>query len=401
MYRNITHFANLTPLRFVAAYLVVIFHVEETRKMFHLPNLTRFSLFTHGPLAVTFFFVLSGFLITYLLLREHERTERISVSRFYARRILRIWPLYFLMVFIGLVLIPAGVKLGRVPYDAPFEPRDVAAYFALFLPFVVNLRYGNHFLTPLWSVGVEEIYYLGWAPVVKFVYRRLLPVMVGAVVMKTLLSVWAHYFSGSALAPEVLRMLQFEAMAIGGLAAHFVFHRRQPIHTYWLFSQPAQVALLLLLFTRLFAHQSLAASWPLYAAVFDHAVVTPLLMMVIFAWLIVNAAVNERSILRLDSRLLNYLGDISYGVYMYHALVISLVFVPFLDEYRAAPAWPATLLLHVLVGGLTLCLAALSKKYFEDQFLRFKARFQAIADGPSTAPDVQEGDATRSGALAA
>ena len=73
MYRNITNFPNLTPLRFIAAYLVVLFHVEETRKMFGLPNLTRFSLFNQGPLAVTFFFVLSGFLITYLLLREHEQ----------------------------------------------------------------------------------------------------------------------------------------------------------------------------------------------------------------------------------------------------------------------------------------------------------------------------------------
>src|SRR3989304_1319871 len=127
MSRNITHFANHTPLRFIAAYLVVIFHVEETRKMFGLPNLTRFSLFTNGPLAVTFFFVLSGFLITYLLLRESEQSHRIDVARFYLRRILRIWPLYFLIVFVGLVLIPAGVKLGRVPYDAPFESLDVAA----------------------------------------------------------------------------------------------------------------------------------------------------------------------------------------------------------------------------------------------------------------------------------
>jgi peptidoglycan/LPS O-acetylase OafA/YrhL len=52
MYRNIEHFANLTPLRFIAAYLVVIVHAEETRKMFNLPNLTRLSLFASSPESV-------------------------------------------------------------------------------------------------------------------------------------------------------------------------------------------------------------------------------------------------------------------------------------------------------------------------------------------------------------
>jgi len=382
MYRNITHFANLTPLRFVAAYLVVIFHVEETRKMFGLPNLTRFSLFTHGPLAVTFFFELSGFLITYLLLREYQRNHRVDVSRFYIRRILRIWPVYFLMVFIGLVLIPAGVSLGRVAYEAPYEPWDVAAYFVLFVPFVVNLAYGNHFLTPLWSVGVEEMYYLGWAPIVKWLRKHLLMIMLGTVVVKVLLAVWAHYILRSTLAQEGLRMLQFEAMAIGGLAAYFVFHCRRPLHEFWLFSRPAQAALMLPLVTRLFVHKSAAASSSLYAAIFDHAVFTPLLLMAVFAWFIVNVAVNERSIVRLDSRLLDYLGDISYGIYMYHALVISLVFVPFLDDYRAAPGLPATLLLHVLVAAFTVLFAALSKRFFEDRFLRYKWRLQAVPTAP-------------------
>ncbi len=185
--------------------------------MFGLPNLTRLSLFNQGPLAVTFFFVLSGFLITYLLLREHEQHVAIDVPRFYVRRILRIWPLYFLMVFIGLVLIPAGIKLGRVRYDAPFHSLDVAPYFLLFMPFVVNLTYGNHFLTPLWSVGVEEIYYLLWAPIVKWFRKHLLVILLGTVIVKTLLTIWAHYIFQNALAIDALRMLQFEAMAIGGL----------------------------------------------------------------------------------------------------------------------------------------------------------------------------------------
>ena len=401
MYRNIEHFANLTPLRFVAAYLVVIFHVEETRKMFNLPNLTRLSLFRNGPLAVTFFFVLSGFLITYLLLREREWSGQIRVGRFYLRRILRIWPLYFLMVFVGLVLIPAGIKAGRVPYQAPYESLDVAAFFVLFVPFVVNLLYGNHFLTPLWSVGVEEIFYLGWAPIVKLIHGRLPTIMLGTVALKTSLAVWAHYFSRGALVEELLRMLQFEAMAIGGLGAYFVFHCRRPIDKYWLFSKPVQAMLIGLLLMRLSVHQALVESSSLYATVFDNSVLTPSLMMAIFAWFIINAAVNEQSIIHLDSRALDYLGSISYGIYMYHALVISLVFVPFLDEYRAVPNLSATLVLHTLVAGLTILLAALSKTFYEDNILRYKIRCQAIDGGRPAKHHANDGTAKPSGALAA
>jgi peptidoglycan/LPS O-acetylase OafA/YrhL len=247
-----------------------------------------------------------------------------------------------------------------------------------FVPFVVNQMYGNHFLTPLWSVGVEEIYYLAWAPVAKLLRKKLVLIMCGTVLVKIVLSVWAHYYSRSVLMQDVLRMLQFEAMAAGGLGAYFVFHYNRPMHTLWLFARPVQVVLMLPLLARLFTHQSLAASSSLYAAIFDHAVFSPLLLMAIFTWFIINLAVNERTILRLDWGALNYLGDISYGIYMYHALAISLVFVPFLKEFRAAPDWPATIFLHLLVGSLTVLMAAASKKFFEARFLSYKDRFKAV-----------------------
>jgi peptidoglycan/LPS O-acetylase OafA/YrhL len=202
--------------------------------------------------------------------------------------------------------------------------------------------------------------------------------MLAIVIAKVLLAVWAHYVLRSALAAQALQMLQFEAMAIGGLAAYVLFCREHPLNEHWLFSRPVQVLLIVPLTIRLLMHNSAAASSSLYAAVFDHAVLTPLVLMVLFAWLIVNVAVNERSIVRLDCRLLNYLGDISYGIYMYHALVISLVFVPFLDDYQAAPALPAAVLLHVLVAASTVLFAALSKRFFEDAFLKLKRRYQTV-----------------------
>jgi peptidoglycan/LPS O-acetylase OafA/YrhL len=123
--------------------------------------------------------------------------------------------------------------------------------------------------------------------------------------------------------------------------------------------------------------------------------------MVVFAWFILNVAVNERSILRLDLRPLDYLGDISYGIYMYHALAISLLFVPLREKYQTAPFLPATLLLHLLVAALTLLLAATSKAFFENKFLRYKRRFQPPTDRSETVGRCNHPTAIATGDLAA
>jgi peptidoglycan/LPS O-acetylase OafA/YrhL len=238
-------------------------------------------------------------------------------------------------------------------------------------------------LTPLWSVGIEEIYYLVWAPVLKWFREHLPAIAWGTVVAKTLLCVWARYAFPGSLVEEALRMLQFEAFAIGALAAWFLFHRARPLCVHWLFSKPSQLVLISLLAGKFLCHRWASAILPVYAAIFDSTLISPLLLMTIFAWFILNVAANDRCIVRFDWPILNYLGEISYGVYMYHALAISLVFVPLRDEYETAPFLGGTVLLHLLVAGLTLVLAAISKKYFEGRFLCLKNMFN-----PKLAPQL-------------
>src|SRR5262245_16271974 len=101
------YFRNLNGLRFIAALLVIIHHIEQLKYIFGMPNNFSSSFVQIiGELGVILFFVLSGFLITYLLLEEEKRTDTIAVRNFYLRRILRIWPLYFLIVIIALAILP-------------------------------------------------------------------------------------------------------------------------------------------------------------------------------------------------------------------------------------------------------------------------------------------------------
>ena len=102
------YFPGLHGLRFFAAMLVVFSHVELIKDYHGYPNLysTHLAVYESGRMGVTLFFVLSGFLISYLLLAEKRVAGSISVKKFYTRRILRIWPLYYLLIFLTFIVLP-------------------------------------------------------------------------------------------------------------------------------------------------------------------------------------------------------------------------------------------------------------------------------------------------------
>lgn len=108
---NKTYFKGLDGLRAIAAILVILGHVEMIKKIFNYKNVFdgggSFFLYLGGD-AVTFFFVLSGFLITFLLLKERNDKGVIGVKNFYLRRILRIWPVYYLLFICGFFFIAAN-----------------------------------------------------------------------------------------------------------------------------------------------------------------------------------------------------------------------------------------------------------------------------------------------------
>jgi len=117
-----------------------------------------------GKIAVICFFVLSGFLITYLLLAEERHTGSISTRDFYARRILRIWPLYYVLVLAAFFVFP------RIPVFAgalKFPEESRARSFFLYMSIFPNLAAPFPYLGHLWSIGVEEQFYIAWPLLLK------------------------------------------------------------------------------------------------------------------------------------------------------------------------------------------------------------------------------------------
>ena len=179
---------GLTALRLLAAIAVIVGHVEWMKAAFHLPGLwSNFNdIFTGPPIsyilqekihwlspfmsrlglyAVVFFFVLSGFLITHVLIQETQTKGRFSISSFYWRRIIRIWPLYLMIVFLAFGLDAINWPIFHYPNQAEWQTQShlVEMCYFLFSPNLALLLVpAAGMVGHLWSIGVEEHFYLFW-----------------------------------------------------------------------------------------------------------------------------------------------------------------------------------------------------------------------------------------------
>ena len=169
MKTNKVYFENLDGLRFVCFFLVFIYHSFYTQNDYisdaFVYKFVKQFLFANGNLGVNIFFVLSGFLITYLLIQEKKLRGQIDLKKFWFRRILRIWPLFYLCVFFGFVCFPL---LKSSFGEAPAEPASLGYYLTFLNNFdFIKVIPDATSLGVLWSVAVEEQFYLIW-PLVLF-----------------------------------------------------------------------------------------------------------------------------------------------------------------------------------------------------------------------------------------
>lgn len=378
------HFKGLNTLRFFAAYFVVLHHGETIRAKYGLPNFEDFSFFRNGSLAVSFFFVLSGFLITYLLLSEIKKTDNISLPKFYMRRVLRIFPLYYLLVFIGLIAIPIFLNLIHFPNTQPYDTATGGVLFLFFLSFVVNALFGSHLLEPLWSIGVEEYFYLIWAPLFKFFKDHILKVIVGVILVKSFIVLFfalqKNISPSLTIIGDILLSLKFELMSIGGLGAYAVFHHRSRVENALVFRPVFQILFLIILTIRLFASGYLTQNTTFIGEIYRFVFLKPLIGIYteggLFLWLILNVSVNPKPIFKLNNPILEKLGEISYGIYMYQMLIIFGVVLVFKKFMLTLPPSVSFVFFYAVVTLGVVGVAWFSKKYFEDWFLKFKKKFE-------------------------
>jgi len=351
------HLPGLNALRFYAAMSVAVAHISnnfgELRSFpVHLPLLEALALDAQS--AVSLFFVLSGFLITYLLLCERDRTGGLSVPRFYGRRALRIWPLYYVTTFIGLVLLPWLIGPAASPSPLP------SASVLLILFFLPNFVTGYPPLGHLWSIGLEEQFYIAWPWVVRN-GRALVRVAAGIIAVKVLIAPVIAWLDIDSVTNMYVG-LRFECMALGALGAYAYHSKHSLLST--LYSLPARAATL---------------GGMVFLALVDVPLTEPVILSssVLFTVLVLNVSTSAAIGPRLEFPAIEALGRMSYGIYMYHYPLLYLVLV-WLRRAQLPPGalYNGILYASTLLGKLLL--AALSYRFLEKPFLVLKDKLAVV-----------------------
>lgn len=324
-----------------------------------------------GAFGVSIFFCLSAYLIVTLLIKEIEATGTIRVRAFAARRVLRIWPLYFLVV-------GAGYLIGRAIPAAHLSGHGVLALSLL----AGNVYVAAHSwpilgaISPLWSISVEEQFYLAVPFLTKIGGRRSVVAMCSLAIVASYLAIALinRHHPDPMLGFWPNSIVEFQFFGAGGLVALLLYERKLRLSRILRYSAiPIGVALFYS-----------AARWcgirgfappPTGSVMAGYA-------MVLFGTVLILVATVGADV-RVPKFVL-YLGRISYGLYVFHGPVLWLFAYSHFFQHRAFSI--------LATGACTLLLAAASYRFFETPFLRLKSRFETVKTRPIEPLSIEHDD---------
>lgn len=360
------HFANLDALRFLAAFSVFVFHFFRDINGFY-PDLKLNAIFraimvvaNKGALGVSLFFVLSGFLITYLILQEKKQTGSFSLWKFLVRRTLRIWPLYFIVVAIGFLLFPYLID----GYSTTHRPLFYLFFLANFDEIYNPISDSVNFLSALWSVAVEEQFYLFWSlllfPLLKWKNFKL-EYLLFLLMLLSLIFSWMNrdnekiiYFHTFSVCQDILT---------GAFIGIAVFNGKTWIKKITELSTWKIVLIYLIGFGIIITKNKFFAG--------DLIVLERFVISLFFGFIILEQSLGKNSFIKIGKwNWMNYLGKISYGFYVYHLIVLYLV-----AHFIHTQGWIGYYLISVyficsLIG--VILISALSYRFIESPILKLK-----------------------------
>lgn len=349
---------ELDVLRFVAFLMVYLTHTIQVvpgspHWVIALSNATGFG--------VPIFFALSAYLITELLMIEKRRSGTVDLPAFYVRRCLRIWPLYFLLLFLGFALSRASSE--EIPVSALlaylFFVGNWYTSFHDFLP---------HAIGPLWSIPVEEQFYLFWPIFVRSLSRRGLGVLccAGWTLSQATLIALCHWHNIAEPKIWTNSIVHLQYFALGAGVSLYLDGAIPRIHGS-LRSVMIGAALVILFMSDFALNQNTPDPPASFAQGYLELLFAGLATALLLFGFLGYGGLQKRTTLR-------YLGKISFGLYLFH--IPCFTFLRKLAPHLLGHGSP---LFSAVVGlPLTIGVAAVSYRYFESPFLRMKERFTVV-----------------------
>lgn len=406
MKKTLSYIPELDGIRALAAFLVILTH---------WPNVLLSLKF--GWIGVNIFFVLSGFLITRILISEKGKSLTAYLKTFYYKRSLRIFPLYYAFILTGLIffvcfsyLFPSLLLAEDWKSGYHSITKDFWWYLTYAYNIKINLRYffhwvdsSNHFFGHLWSLALEEQFYLIFPFVVYFAsLKNLKRIVVALIIICPLLRLWAalyghqlvrdSYWFGELFYSNTF--LQADALAWGAAITLFNFKLKKHYLNFtivagiWLL-----VGLICFYFLRKagyflvegkslgynfpgFWYQEFTPYWFINIRPFYQSVLVNLLAVA----LILPATLQKPLFPKLfNFPIINYFGKISYGIYLFHNPIIALFVIGagHIGGWYQITANPfAEIMVFILYFSVVFALAHLSYQYFEKRFLKYKVKIE-------------------------
>jgi peptidoglycan/LPS O-acetylase OafA/YrhL len=343
-YLSSQYFTSLDTFRFLAITAVIWHHTQKGVWWFPASN--------RGFLGVDFFFVISGFLIVTLLLRERDRTGDISLRRFYMRRSLRIFPVYYLMLAVMAVFF-----LFVKPHS------EMARPFFQVLPYQVF--YLSNFVTDTtilfftWSLASEEQFYIFWPPVEKWLRGAVIPVLFGVILINQLINFRVlHGLFGEFNFNLSILQITFTPICLGVLLAHMLHEKRWFVRLFrWIGSPWSSLFWVGAVLLACNLPRPELMGWP------------RLSIQILMTLLLASCVVVENHWLNslLQFAIIRRIGVISYGMYLFHEFAAHIVRA-FVGSHRTLPPF----VMFLVTLALTILVSELSYRYYETPFLHLK-----------------------------
>ncbi len=369
------YFKNLDSIRFIAALMVFLGHaIAPSYEYLPIKNtiwLSLLKMISDGGIGVSIFFVLSGFLITYLLINEYELNSKISVRDFYMRRVLRIWPLYFLVVTFSFLIYPYLKSL--IGMNNPLGSRFIYHLFFLSNFDVINIQkncIGSDAMSQgiTWSVSIEEQFYLFWPLIFAFLPKRfwgytILLVIIGSMLFRMLNNnnetiLYFHTFS------------VLVDLGIGGFMALLIKSNKKIRLFFENTSSKIHILFFIIPFCLILWKDTLFS--------FHYGpAVSRLFLSFSFALIISAQAITQKqSKLNLSNlSFANKWGKYTYGIYLIHPIPITIMGVITRVTHFPTNNFISLFLIGMISFVLTLFLSKISYKYYESKFLALKHKF--------------------------
>lgn len=310
-------------------------------------------------IGVDIFFLISGFLITYILIKEKDKIGHISLKKFYMRRILRIWPLYFFLIAIAPFLVkwidstPTPDYLSTIFFYNNFHAIKTEAWV---FPFA-------HF----WSICIEEHFYILWPLAISFTPKKYLTSLFSIIIFASLLfKLYIFSFYQSQWFSLYLNTFcRIDIMAIGAFLAYFHYVKPFKLSVPLIVRIVIFIVLIGLLFLDGFNDYT-----NMFFAVFKKYT-----YVLLFGLLFLIYNFNDKVYVRVKpNSIIHYLGKTSYGIYMYGNILLIVFIKKVMYEYNIHNVF---FFWSVLIA-LSIIIPIISYELLEKPFLKLKDKFANI-----------------------